>query len=229
MYEIKENIKKIFEHISEIALKNNRNPNEITIVAVSKTFPKEFIIEAYNAGLTEIGESYIQEAENKTNELKNYKIKWHLVGHLQSNKAKKAVQLFDTIQSIDKLSTLEKVDKISNQLNKIQEVFIEVNTSFETSKFGINPDELIQFLNVAKNFKNIKINGLMTIGPLTDDKKLIKNSFLKLKELFYKANEELKLEMKYLSMGMSDDYDIAIECGSNMLRIGRKIFGERRF
>jgi pyridoxal phosphate enzyme (YggS family) len=229
MYEIKENIKKIFEHISEIALKNNRNPNEITIVAVSKTFPKEFIIEAYNAGLTEIGESYIQEAENKINELKNYKIKWHLVGHLQSNKAKKAVQLFDTIQSIDKLSTLEKVDKISNQLNKIQEVFIEVNTSFETSKFGINPDELIQFLNVAKNFKNIKINGLMTIGPLTDDKKLIKNSFLKLKELFYKANEELKLEMKYLSMGMSDDYDIAIECGSNMLRIGRKIFGERRF
>jgi len=229
MYEIKENIKKIFEHISEIALKNNRNPNEITIVAVSKTFPKEFIIEAYNTGLTEIGESYIQEAENKINELKNYKIKWHLVGHLQSNKAKKAVQLFDTIQSIDKLSTLEKVDKISNQLNKIQEVFIEVNTSFETSKFGINPDELIQFLNVAKNFKNIKINGLMTIGPLTDDKKLIKNSFLKLKELFYKANEELKLEMKYLSMGMSDDYDIAIECGSNMLRIGRKIFGERRF
>lgn len=227
---VKENVKKLMHEIEEIALKYNRAPSDITVVAVSKTFTAEKIREAIEAGLRHIGENRVQEAQSKIDSLKDLPIIWHLVGHLQSNKARKAVNLFSVIQSIDKISTLEKVDRIAGETGKIQEIFVEVNTSGEETKFGVAPVETMKFLDMAIKFKNIKISGLMTIGPLTDNVQKIKNSFLCLKGLYEEAKEKFpELELKYLSMGMSDDYPIAIECGSNMLRIGRKIFGERRY
>ncbi len=227
---IKENIKKLKEEIEETAIRCGRNPEEIIIVGATKTVEPAKIEEAYHNGIKIFGENKIQEAERKIPLLSHLDIEWHFIGHLQSNKARKAVKMFKIIQSIDKFSTLEKVDRIAGELNKIQEIFIEVNTSGEESKFGLNPDEVIDFIGKAKELKNIKITGLMTIGPLTDNESDIRNSFLLLKDLKDKINKfftDIKIE--YLSMGMTDDFKIAIECGSNMIRIGRKIFGERKY
>ena len=147
---------------------------------------------------------------------------------MQSNKAKKAVTLFEMIQSIDKLSTLEKVSDLAGKYRKEQKVLIEVNTSAEESKFGIQPGQADDFINKARDFPNIKLSGLMTIGPFTDNTGRIKDSFLLLKDIYDKSRERFPaLPFSCLSMGMTDDFKIAIECGSNVIRVGRRIFGQR--
>lgn len=226
---IKENIKSLKEEVYETAYKFSRKPEEITIIAISKTFREEHIREAYESGLKFFGENRIQEAEDKILNLRNkLDIEWHLVGHLQSNKVKKAVLLFDMIQSIDKLSTMTTVNEYAKINSKKQKVLIEVNTSKEESKFGMSPDEVNDFIITAKEYPHIELSGLMTIGPLTGDVHKIKDSFLLLKELYEENLEKFpEIPFSYLSMGMTDDFKIAVECGSNMLRIGRRIFGQR--
>lgn len=201
---IKENIAKIKSEI-----------NGALLVVVTKNRTIDEIKEAIDAGATDIGENRIQEAEQKLPLISG--LKKHLIGHLQSNKAKKAVQLFDVIQSIDSLKIAQKISSACRELNKKIDVMIEVNIAGEEQKYGIKPEELENFFNQIKNLENLNIIGLMTMAPFIEPEKT-RPYFRKMKEL----NE--KLNLKFLSMGMSNDYKVAIKEGSNMVRIGTAVF-----
>lgn len=228
---IKDNLNKIIDSIEKIKDKNNLK-NEIKLMAVSKTKPVVEIVDAYNAGQKLFGENRILEAYEKFNDpsLKKDDISLHIIGHLQRNKAKKAIEIADMVQSIDKIETLEVIDKISNDNNKIIDYLIEINTTNEEQKYGISPDALESFLEQInkKDLKNCKLKGLMTIGPYTYDNGLIRNVFSTLYKLFDKTKNELSdPDFKIISMGMSNDYEIAIEEGSNLIRIGSLLFENR--
>lgn len=238
MINIVSNLAKVREQIAETAVRCGRNPAEITLVAVTKTVPLEDILVAIKAGVKDIGENRIQEAREKIPLIKKHteisdiiqNLKFHLVGYLQTNKVKVAVELFDLIQSVDRIALAEEINKRAGKLNKIQSILIEVNTSGEVTKAGVAPDNLLELVEKISFFPNLKVCGLMTIGPLTTDKDKIRASFRLLRNLAQKISDLKipKVEMRFLSMGMSDDYEIAIEEGANMLRIGRAIFGERK-
>ena len=224
----KDNILRIKERISLICSKINQDPNSITIVCVSKGRTAEQIEEVIEAGITDIGENRVQEAIIKFNALRttNYKLRTHMVGHLQTNKVKDAVRIFDLIQSVDSLRLAKELDKQASKINKLQDILIEVKTSKEATKFGIKPDDAIEVIKEIAKFKNINIKGLMTIAPLVDNPEKARPYFRKLRELRDKINS-LRLtayNLPLLSMGMTDDFEVAIEEGSNMLRLGRAIF-----
>jgi pyridoxal phosphate enzyme (YggS family) len=211
---IKENILKLKKQIPESA----------SIVCVTKGRGVEQIKEAIEAGLTDIGENRVQEAILKHKALStiDYRpstIKWHMVGHLQTNKAKEAVKIFDLIQSVDSLRLAKEIDKEAAKINKTQDTLIEVKTSPEATKFGIKPEEAIELIKEMSKFKNINIKGLMTIAPLVDNPEETRPYFRTLRELRDKINGSW-----ILSMGMTDDFKVAIEEGSNMVRLGRAIF-----
>lgn len=221
-----DNYLSIKENVQSIAMSCGRDPQSIAIIAVSKTYPPEIVQEAINKNITLFGENKVQEARAKITSLTG-SFSFHLVGHLQSNKAKDAVKLFDCIHSIDKLSTAIEVDKEAKKINKMQEILIEVNTTGEISKFGIAPDHAIELCTSIIQLNNIRCRGLMTMGPLTQNRDAIRTAFRKLRTLLDEINNSLHISLNDLSMGMSGDYDIAIEEGATMLRIGTAIFGER--
>jgi PLP dependent protein len=223
-----ENYRKICEDVERISASMGRNPGSIKIVAVSKTFPPEAVQEAIDHGISLFGENKVQEAKQKTAMIKG-DFAMHLVGHLQSNKVKDAVKIFDIIHSIDKISTALKTDEEANKINKIQKILVQVNTSGEESKSGIEPDGTINICKNILSLRNAELIGLMTIGPLTEDANSIRSSFRMLKILLNETNAKLGLNMKELSMGMSSDYKIAIEEGATLLRIGSAIFGQRTY
>lgn len=222
-----DNYRKIYEELNKIAVSKGRNPEQIQIIPVSKTFPAEVIQDAINSGIRIFGENKVQEAKTKYRVLTG-DFKLHLVGHLQSNKAKDAVELFEVIHSIDKISTAEKVNLEAEKINKIQKILVQVNTSGEETKNGIHPDSAGDLCRKIKSLKNLNLLGLMTIGPLTENKNETRKSFMKLKTLLISINTECGLDMKELSMGMSSDYIIAVEEGATMVRIGSAIFGQRK-
>lgn len=206
------------------------NPAAITIIAVSKGRTLEQIKETIAAGISDIGENRVQEALGKYNRLQaqgcRLQVRWHMVGHLQTNKAKEAVKVFDLIHSVDSLHLACEIEKQAAKINKIQDILIQVNSSGEVSKFGLKPDETIGVIKEIAELKNLNIRGLMTIAPLVDNPEKARVYFRLLKELRDRINE-LRLtsyELRVLSMGMTDDFEVAIEEGSNMLRIGRAIF-----
>jgi hypothetical protein len=221
---IADNIKTIKTRIEQAAKRAGREASDIKLVAATKDVPVELIKEAIDAGLMDIGENRVQEARSKFDQLKDHSVTWHMIGHLQTNKVKHALEIFSVIQSVDS----ERLAKdISDKANKKIDVFIEVNTSGEESKFGIAPDKAAAFARHVSGLPKLKLSGLMTIGPLSSDESKTRQSFRELLKLF-KQIKELNLpavELKYLSMGMSDDYEIAVEEGSNMVRVGRAIFG----
>lgn len=228
---IEDNISKIRERISLNCLKINRPVDSIRLVAVSKNRTPEQVKQAVAAGISDIGENKVQEALAKVNKIRSQpdngqRIKWHLVGHLQTNKVKQAVRIFDLIQSVDSIKLAEEIDKQSKKINKIQDVLIEVNTSGESSKYGFSPDETIEVIRKISNLSNINIKGLMTIAPIVDAPEKTRPYFKMLRELRDKINEYRvsSIEYQVLSMGMTDDFEIAIEEGANMVRIGRAIF-----
>ena len=205
---------------------------KIRVVAVTKTHPAQIVRETVSAGLTEIGENRVQEAEKKFQELAAdetpLSFTRHLIGHLQENKANKAAALFDFIQSVDSIETAERLDKKLKELNKIVPVLVEVNMSGDLSKFGIRPENAEDFVGRMNSLTNLKLTGLMTIGPFDKPLSETRACFKKLFDL----NSRLKTvypgaELDILSMGMSDDFEIAIEEGANMLRLGRVLFGDR--
>jgi len=214
---MKENIEQIKKGI----------PSSVTLVAATKTRSVEEIKEAIKAGIEIIGENYVQEAESKYNELKE-KVKIHCIGHLQTNKIKKAVELFDMIETVDSVKIAKEIDK---RTTKIMPVLIEVNIAKEASKSGVMPEETIDLIKEISNLnlKNIKIKGLMTMAPYFDDPEKDRPYFKEMKHLFdkIKAMSIPNVDMEILSMGMSDSYKIAIEEGATMVRIGTKIFGKR--
>ena len=215
---IKENLTKIKEQIGS---------NKVKIIVVTKYASFEQISEAYNLGIRDFGESYIQDALEKiSNQDKtlNDPVKWHLIGRLQKNKVKYVLGRFVLIHSVDSVELAEIINKTALQRNITQNVLLQVNISGEESKAGFKKNELvIKFENLSR-LPNIKISGLMTIAPKTEDKNMIQNCFLDLADLKGELNNHFKAGLKELSMGMSNDYQIAIECGSTMLRVGRAIF-----
>ncbi len=227
METIKNNLEIIKEKIKKAALKANRSPEEIKLVAVTKTAAIEQIKEAINAGVKIIGENKVQEAKEKYHIL-TADTEWHLIGHLQTNKVKYAIEIFDCIQTVDSIKLAKEIDKRSLQFGKTTNVLVEVNVSGEKSKYGIKPEEVEPYLKEISEFSRIRVRGLMTIAPIIEeDKEEVRPYFRKLREL----SEEIKskninnLKMDYLSMGMTDDFEVAIEEGANMVRIGRGIFG----
>ncbi|MCX6826148.1 MAG: YggS family pyridoxal phosphate-dependent enzyme [candidate division Zixibacteria bacterium] len=220
------NIRDIKKRIAAAAAHSGHQPQEIAIVAVSKTFSVEAIKAAVKAGLTEIGESRIQEAEPKINALGKI-VRWHMVGHLQTNKVKKAIELFQMIQSVDSIRLAEEINSYASKFQKRIDCLLEMNSSGEISKYGINPGETLSLIRQISYLENINLRGLMTIGPLTADKEIIRQSFRLTNEIYLRGRHAIGESFNILSMGMSADFEIAVEEGSNMLRIGSAIFGQR--
>lgn len=223
---IKENWKKVIEIIEEKSTKVGRKPEEIEVVAVSKGYPVEYIQQAVNLGISKIGESRVQEAEKKINQLKGLGCEWHLVGHLQKNKIKKAISLFSLIHSVDSLDLAVEINKIAQRYNLKVDILLQLNLSEETTKYGFKEVEFWKVYDKIFELENLRIKGLMTIGPLTNDRERIRKTFRKLYSIWERLKIETKNELPYLSMGMSEDFDIAIEEGSNLLRLGRIIFSK---
>jgi len=226
METIKNNLEIINKKIKKAALKANRNPEEIKLVAVTKTATMGQIEEAINAGVKIIGENRVQDAKEKY-QILTAGIEWHLIGHLQTNKVKYAVEIFNCIHSVDSIKLAQEIDKRSKQFGKIMDVLVEVNVSGEESKYGIKPEEVKPFIKNISEFLRIKVRGLMTIAPIVKDKEEVRPYFRKLRELSkeIKSKNIENVKMDYLSMGMTKDFEIAIEEGANMVRIGRGIFG----
>jgi pyridoxal phosphate enzyme (YggS family) len=229
MGSVEENIKNIWSRIEKSAGKTGRNKEDIKLVAVTKTVEAGRIKEAINCGIKIIGENRVQEAESKFSQITE-KVEKHLVGHLQTNKAKKAVELFDFIQSVDGVRIAQEISRRASQMSKSMEVLVEINTSGEETKFGVDPDQALAFVKSISNLEGIRIKGLMTIGLFSDDPEDTRPCFKKLKAVFdqLKSEDIPNVEMKYLSMGMTNDFEVAIQEGSNMVRIGTAIFGQRK-
>ena len=222
---VKENIEELKKKISDAALRVERQPAEITIVAVTKTIPPAKIEEAIAHGITIIGENRVQEASSKF-PLIGDRIQWHMVGHLQTNKVKTALKIFSMIQSLDSLRLAEEIEKRAEE--KV-DCLIEVNTSNEASKFGLDPAQLFDFYASLKDYKKINVLGLMTIGPgwAIQDPEASRSCFRTLHELRDELSQQHDRPLPILSMGMTSDFEVAIEEGSNMIRIGTAIFGPR--
>lgn len=225
---IEENIKDIWSRIEKSAKKTGRSREEIKLVAVTKTVEVERIKQAIGFGIRIIGENRVQEAESKFEQITE-KVEKHLVGHLQTNKAKKAVELFDFIQSVDSRRIAQEISRRTSQMGKTMEVLVEINTSEEETKFGIDPQEALTFVKSISGLGGIKIKGLMTIGLFSDNPEDTRPCFKKLKATFdqLKSEDVPNVDMQYLSMGMTNDFEVAIQEGSNMVRIGTGIFGLR--
>jgi len=235
---IKEHIARINDEISNVCRRVGRNPADITIVAVTKFAAVVQIEEALNCGMTHIGENKVQQAQEKFAILKTAgrPIIKHMIGHLQTNKVKDALKIFDVIESVDSLKLVQAIDAEAKKQNKAVDILIQVNISGETQKFGVAEDEALRLIeNVigaprlgGVPLQNIHIKGLMTIAPLTQDEKIIRDCFRGLRELRDRIKKDFaghkNISMDTLSMGMTNDYKIAIEEGSNMIRVGRAIF-----
>jgi hypothetical protein len=225
---IAENIKILRGRIAEISIKAKRDPADIKIIAVSKNFGIGEITEASKEGLLDFGENKAQELDSKFAQLGN-KVTWHFLGHLQRNKVRFAVNSADYIHSVDSLMIAMDINNRAEKINKVQKILLQVKTSNEETKSGLTDDsEIMDIAWYCKELKNVELKGLMTIGPLTDDREEIRRSFRYLSNLKNTLKED-GLHLKELSMGMTSDYDIAIEEGATMLRIGTAIFGERNY
>lgn len=225
---IRENFNRLQQKISEICEKCGRNPDEITLIAVSKNNPISAIEEAQKCGMIHFGENKAQELRDKA-EIRSEGIVWHFIGHLQTNKVKYAVKAAEYIHSVDSEKVLEEINKRASSEDKIQKILFEVNTSDESNKFGLKDfDSLKKLVEQSVELPNVEARGLMTMAPYTDDKKVIRDCFVQLREWKDTLNKE-GFNLVDLSMGMTNDFDIAIEEGSTIVRIGTAIFGERDY
>jgi PLP dependent protein len=229
---VAENIGRVQERIQRAATRAGREPAQITLMAVSKTFPASAIRAAYQAGIRGFGENRVQEFAGKTEELRDLRDAcWHMIGHLQSNKAAKAAELFHAVDSVDSLKLAEKLNEAAGKMVKKLEILIEVNVGGEAAKTGVAPEsqELEQLLTTIPQLEHLELQGLMTIPPFFDDPEAARPYFRKLRELRDRiATRKLPgIGMDVLSMGMSHDFEVAIEEGSSCVRVGTAIFGER--
>lgn len=207
-----------------------RNPVTIRLVVVSKTVPTERVRQAIQAGATILGENYVQEARTKFNDLATTPVSWHFIGHLQSNKAKYAVRLFDLIHSVDTLKLARELDKQSRKINKIQEILIQVNISEEASKSGVNVKDTLTLLKDISRLENLSIKGLMTMPPYFNAPEKVRPYFTALRNLRDRLEQQglLNVGLNELSMGMTGDFEVAIQEGATLVRIGTAIFGDRQ-
>jgi len=237
MSTVKENLLRVIERIERAARKVNRNPDEIHLVAVSKTVEAGRIKEAIEAGVSILGENYVQEAQKKIEEIgrpacterfgEGRPVSWHFIGHLQSNKVKYAVRLFDMIHSVDSLPLAEELNRRAEQANQVIKVMIEINLSKEATKFGADEKKVKNLAGGIQNLNHLSLEGLMTMPPYFDSPEMSRPYFIALRELKEKMGKE-GIPVKELSMGMSNDFEIAIEEGATYVRVGTAIFGPRK-
>ncbi|MCX7736770.1 MAG: YggS family pyridoxal phosphate-dependent enzyme [Candidatus Kapabacteria bacterium] len=228
--EIKKNWLNVLNNVQNAAKNNQRDSDSIKIVAVSKSHPPEIIELAIKAGVTVFGENYAQELRDKHQYLEESGIKqpeWHFIGHLQSNKVKYIAPFVSMIHSVDSINLAEEISKQAEKNNRVIDILLQVNTSGEYSKFGCEPEEVVSLFDSISKIKNLQVLGLMTIGTFSDDEKIIRTEFKLLRELRDNINKTKGVNLPHLSMGMSHDYEIAIEEGATIVRIGTAIFGER--
>ena len=226
MSEIKDNLLWVRERIEKAAQRAGRDPKGIKLVAVSKTVEAARVRQAIEAGVSILGENYVQEAQEKIEEI-GQTVSWHFIGHLQSNKAKYAVRLFDVIHSLDSLPLAEELDKRAGQVNRLLKVMIEVNISGEATKFGTDEERVLNLSRKILGLSHLSLEGLMTMPPYFDSPEMSRPYYIRLRELKEKMVRE-GTPMKELSMGMSNDFEIAIEEGATYVRIGTAIFGARK-
>ena len=227
---MKQRLEQIRQRIRQAAESCNRDADSVRLVAVSKTIAADTVKEAIEAGVTTLGENYIQEARDKFKALVQYAVSWHFIGHLQSNKAKYAVRLFDLIHSVDSLKLARELDKQAEKLDKIQQILVQVNISAEDTKSGISTDEAPRLIAEISRLKNLAVKGLMTMPPYFYQPQKVQPFFAALRNLRDQIREQSlpNVFLDELSMGMTGDFEVAIKEGATLVRIGTAIFGERQ-
>lgn len=223
MSQIAKNLESVIERIAAAACRSGRKADDITLIAVTKTRSVDEIKQVIDCGITDIGENYVQEAEVKFSTI-GEAVRWHMIGHLQRNKAKHAVELFSLIHSVDSEQLARELGRRAQAIGKTVDVLVEVNISGEETKFGVKPEQVMAFLESIADIQGIHVCGLMGMAPIVNNAEETRPYFAKLKELWDCLPEEHRI---YLSMGMTQDFEVAIEEGSNMVRIGTAIFGPR--
>lgn len=224
------NILRVQEKIHTLAANNNRNINDITLIGVSKYFPAQAAQEAVRAGLNDLGENRVSELIEKREILSTYNLhpNWHLIGTLQRKKVRQIVGKTHLIHSVDSIELLEEISKCSFGINIISPILLQLNISEEETKHGFDPGEINEIIDRIQSFAGINLKGIMTMAPLTQDEKIISEVFSKAQEIFYKMKQQTVTDsFNILSMGMSNDYPLAIKYGATHLRIGTAIFGTR--
>ena len=223
---LEDNLAGVRERIASAAEQSGRSAADVTIVAVTKTFGPGRVEEAIRAGIDDVGENRVQEFLGKADSV-SIDCRWHLIGHLQSNKVNKAIGRFAMIQSVDSLKIAERLARAGEQRGLSTDVLIEVNTSGESSKHGFHPDETVEAFGEILQLSALSVRGLMTVGPWVEEETVIAAAFSRLRELKEEIERSGGLTLEHLSMGMSDDFELAVREGSTMVRLGRVLFGER--
>lgn len=223
------NLENVKNRVRDACLRAGRRPDEVRIVAVSKTFPVERIREAAGAGQTDFGESYAQELRSKAEAMKGEEVRWHFVGHLQSNKVRHVLNDLYLLHSLDRMSLAEEIQKRAASVGRMVDALIEVHTTGEATKSGILPDDVLNFARAVAAYDRIRVRGLMTMGPFSDELERARPCFRRVRELQAVLRREGPDQMSWneLSMGMSGDFPVAIEEGATIVRIGTAIFGSR--
>lgn len=226
---IRENLEEVEKRITAAALRNGRKRDDITLIAVTKTHGVDVMNEAIRLGVTDIGENKPQEVRDKFENV--LPVKWHLIGHLQTNKVKYVIDKVCMIHSVDSIKLMDEIERQAQKHNLVMDVLIQINISGEETKSGINKDELEDLLIHAGKLEHVKVKGLMTIASKTDNYITKTLQFDNMRQLFIDIQQKKydNVNMLYLSMGMSGDFETAIECGANMIRVGSAIFGERNY
>lgn len=227
---VAENLAQVQKNINESCNKINRDPNEVTLIAVSKTKPVEMLKEAYDAGARVFGENKVQEIVDKYDQMPS-DVKWHMIGHLQRNKVKYIIDKVALIHSVDSIRLAETIEKEAAKHNITANILIEVNVAKEESKFGLMPEELDELIDKIKDFNHIQVKGLMTIAPFVENPETNREIFRSLRKLSVDiSNKNVdNVNVSILSMGMTNDYTVAVEEGATMVRVGTGIFGARNY
>ncbi|MCG8541065.1 MAG: YggS family pyridoxal phosphate-dependent enzyme [Clostridia bacterium] len=230
MNRIETNINFIKNNINNACKKINRNPEEINLIAVTKTIDTEQMNAALKMGIKIIGENKVQEIMEKYDKIE-YETQWHMIGHLQTNKVKYIIDKVDLIHSVDSIRLAKEIDKRAKKINKIIDILIQINVADEETKFGLSSNKIDNTIKEISDLGNIRVQGLMAMVPYVEDPEVVRPYFKKMKKIYdsLKNSSFQKVSMNYLSMGMTNDYMVAIEEGSNMIRIGTGIFGERDY
>jgi PLP dependent protein len=231
---LKENLENVLSRIRNAAINCERNPETVRLVAVTKTVPVHQIRTAIEADITIFGESYVQEARDKINELSAYPVSWHFIGKLQSNKVKYVVKLFELIHSVDSIKLIMEIDKQAKKIGKTQDILIQVNAAGEIQKSGTSPEQVLEMLKAVSKLENIAVKGLMTMPPYFNDPEKARPFFKQLRKLSNQLQKEISdlsstahIKFDELSMGMTGDFEAAIDEGATLVRIGTAIFGGR--
>lgn len=228
---ISDNLAEVRQEIARHAALAGREPGEITLIAVSKTKPVSMVVEAFEAGQTVFGENKVQEMCEKNEQLSDLPLFWHLIGHLQSNKAKKAVAVADMIHSVDSVSLAQTINKYAAAIGKVQDILLEINVAQEESKFGLTLSDAEAAVREIAGLPNVRLRGFMTVAPYTENAEENRSIFRSLRQLMVDINAKSidNISMDVLSMGMSGDYGVAVEEGATHVRVGTFIFGRRDY